>query len=42
MDYFLRNQSFRLTYTRNISNKKLKPVDIKSASEEERKRVNMD
>lgn len=41
IDYFLRNQSIRLTYSRSFGNKKLKAVDIKSASEEDRKRVNI-
>ena len=38
--YDFHNQFVRLTYTRNFGNSKLKSVNLKSGSEEERGRIN--
>ena len=40
-DYYLRNRTFMLSYSRSFGNKKLKAVKVESTSEEDRKRMDV-
>ncbi len=40
-DYFLRNRTFTINYSRPFGNKKLRAVKIESTSEEDRKRMEL-